>query len=133
MLEWSLYTTTFFNATYRNIPRSRTFSGGGGGRGNIFVDFKINHIHGGKREVSESIIANHTRASLVHGEKICGFVLTTKSTKILPLENFLLHRTQYSCGPVFSMFVADHPVKILPQQPNLPTIAILYYWNYHSM
>ena len=38
--------------------------------------------------VSESIIANHTCASKFVRKKILDFVLTTNSTKILPL-NFL--------------------------------------------
>ena len=61
-------------------------------RGIIFSLISIiNHIRGGKIVVSESIIANHTCASLVRVGKIRGFVLTTKSTKILPLENLMLY------------------------------------------
>ena len=41
--------------------------------------------------VSESIIANHTIMSKFVGGKHCGFVLTTKSMKILPLENLSLY------------------------------------------
>ena len=44
----------------------------------------INHIHGEKFVVSESIIANHSCHPLLVGKKICGFVLATKSTKYYP-------------------------------------------------
>ena len=54
------------------------------------MDF-INRIRGGKFVVSESIIANHACASQFVGKKICGFLLTTKSVKILPLKNFPLY------------------------------------------
>ena len=58
----------------------------------------INHIRREKIVVSESIIANHTCASLVRGGKIRGFVLTTKSTKILPSKkSFLLYDMTQEC------------------------------------
>ena len=54
------------------------------------MDFNHQSYSWEKVVVSESIIANHAIMSKFVAKKILGFVLTTKSMKILPLENFPL-------------------------------------------
>ena len=88
--------------------------------------------------VSESIIANHACASLVRGENIRGFVLTAKSTKILPLENFPLYGIS-SCdwkygniliysSPLMSETVAleGYPVGLQLHTPLILTSCVAY-------
>ena len=68
------------------------------------MDFKNQSYSWEKFVVSESIIANHACASLVRREKIRAFILTTKSTKILSLENFPLYGMYARYCAIFSIF-----------------------------